>query len=967
MVRNTQICIILVIIFTIPLTGFSQETVENLEITVDNGEIILTWDETPGATGYRILKSTVQGVNIIYVVDNFYNEPLFKSRAFFEVYSYFGGLNFTDEVVLEDFESGTVILYSYPEEDREPNSWSVQSDSTYLGSQYALTVYGNTWKVQDVTPQSVQYNTYWGIAVNTYNSTVGWATPGEIMAFGVGDEENELFYTFRGSEMADSTNWRNTFFCWGDQRMWLFFQLPIGRDWSNAFAYEPTITRFIYVNDEDAASSNGGIYFDYICDITEDMPLPPTLSVDFEVQAADTLTVQFYAEAEDPDSDTLYYHWDFGDGEFSEEQNPLHAYPDNSTYSVQATVFDETGLEDHQSITLMNPVGSVNAEFVMNFTGDCMLGRRYWQEPWSIIPNQGWEVIWEPTLDILGGGADLTYVNLECVFTDDTSEPHPTKQYIFYGQPEYINALAFAGVDGVTLANNHTSDYMEPGFSQTVFHLDTTGIGHFGAGMNEYEAMQPLINFHDGVSVASLGYCNRTGRADNLPPFMEAGPDKFGFTWFTPYALEQTIPQTSQLYDLTIVQVHCGIEYDTTPDTTMGGDSMDLYDGEEPQFPYPLDDDSTTLDMQKMAIDLGADLVVAHHPHVLQGFEVYNNKLIAHSMGNFVFDQNYFETFISMILYTKASREGILKVWFRPVYIDDYIPGEATGELGRNIMHRIADYSRDLETVVMPDYENNVAYIALNDEQISSYEVTENVTAVFIQDPVQVDTAKTYPVDIELDGFVYYIESASGVPDLEIQFGREELWMGNFEEEGSTIWELNSTYETLDHSITYEGDVALKQMSNAQQTEYVSTSLQENMKIQKTKPHTATGWIKTINANSARVEIHYVQSRFGGTVSFETAGGPINGVADWSYFCLDLDIPDNGNYINVYCETDPPYDDESYSWFDEVKVIRWDEAWQELPLEIPYPNNYNFIRIRGGESMEQELVINKIKYNPIGF
>ena len=947
--------------------GFAQEKVTGLTISVQDDNVLLTWDEAPqnsNFTSYKILRDTPQGIFITYTPVNYYVEPFNGDHVFYQVfYDYENSYNPFDEVLIEDFESGNITLTSYPGQDHEPDRWELQSDTTFQGSDYALFVYGNTWKMQEISAKYLEYNTMWGIAIETYNGT-GWNDDdGEIMGFGVGDGENELFYTFRGSQMADSTHWRNTFFWWGEERVWKFFYLPIGRDWSLAYGYEPYITSLIYVNDEDAANSNGGIYFDYICDVTEDMPLPPTVSVDYQLTGPAGLTVDFFADAEDPDSDTLLYYWEFGDGTDSEDQNPTHTYESVEAFSVQVTVSDETGLVDRASIELVPSFGGPNSSVRVNFVGDCMMGRRYWQESWSIIPNYGANAIWEPSLDILGNAADLTFGNLECTFSSDVSQTHPTKQYIFYGHPEYLNALVYAGFDGVTLANNHITDYMYPGITETMFHLDTTGIKHTGAGMDEYEAMQPMVHFSEGVSIATLGYCNRTGRADNLPPFMEAAPNKFGFTWFTPYAVEQTVPEAANLYDIVVVQVHAGTEYAITPDTTLGGDNVTRIFGEEPFPPTPLDDDSTTLDMQRLALDLGADIVVAHHPHVLQGYEVYNGKIIAHSMGNFAFDQYYFETFISMILYVDLTRDGIYKAWFKPVYIDDYYPGEAYGELGKGIIHKIADYSKDLNTVVMPDYENNIAYIALDDAQVSSYETVINGIIEFPLSGTAISDT-SYPKDIGLEGFISSLAVSDSSPGFEVQFGREMLLIGNFEDEGSTVWEVDNYYETYDDQIVFEGDRSLKIYQYSTQNVDGQVFLGNRSPINHNGQYSVTGNVKGINARNARIDVKYYEGRTsGGGTDPVTIGEPITGTQDWTYFSADLEIPDSGNYINIFMENESPIDDEGYAWFDEVKLIRWEEEWHPLPTDVSYPNNYSFIRIRGLEPEDKAIEYELVYYN----
>ncbi len=941
--------------------GETPRPVEGLTISVEGDEVVLRWNPAtvPGGEAlYRVTRSGSDGTCSHLTPLTTHRESRSCQAAVYSV-TVFDPSNRLprDEVIIEDFESGSVALTSYPGEDLEPNSWNLNQTVTYQNSNYSLFVYGNTWKVQSISPVAVTYNSVWGIAVNSYGSG---EYPGEIEALGISDGINEFFYTFRGSEFVDSIHWNVTYHWVGDENTWVFHHLPIGRDWIMAFGYEPNISSLIYVNDEDDWRSNGGIYFDYICDISMDMPQAPTLTVDYEVVEdsinSHGMSIQFTATAVDPDPDTLYFHWDFGDGDESDEQNPIHSYVRPGDYTVQATVHDSTMMFDRRNIELVLPLGAPYSEITVNFTGDAMMGRRYVSG--GIIPNYGPNVIWEPSFPALGGAADISIVNLECPFTNNTNHPHPTKDYIFHGEPEYLTALVFAGIDGVTLANNHTTDYMEPGFIDTRNTLDTLGIKHFGAGLNEYEAMQPAVFFSGGVSVGMLGYCNRTGRIDNLPPFLEAGPNKAGFTWFKEYYIERTVPQAEQLYDVVVAHVHCGTEYSTRPDTTMGGDALP-----PPTMPFPPPIDSTTLLLQYQTLDLGADLVVAHHPHVLQGYRVYNGKLIAHSMGNFAFDQYYFETFPSMILYTEMNRQGIFKAYFKPVFIDDYIPQIAKGELARNIIDRIADYSQYLNTTVIPDYESCRGLIALGEHQIVS-RTAYGCGRVTI--PQGNEITISHPLEIWGNGFLCRIDSITGSEGpFEVQFGREMLWVGNFEDEGSTIWNLNSDSETIDSVITLHGSGALRLTTHALQGGPTVANMENRMRWIWGEDHTICGWIKGINAGGAYPEIVYYRGRTGGEPRYtQPIGDPLRGTFDWTYFCEDLNIGNQGYYGDFTFVNGPPYDDEGYAWFDEVKVIRWEDEWHTVPTEVPAPNNVHFIRLRSPNCGDETL---KAHYNEIEY
>jgi hypothetical protein len=97
----------------------------------------------------------------------------------------------------------------------------------------------------------------------------------------------------------------------------------------------------------------------------------------------------------------------------------------------------------------------------------------------------------------------------------------------------------------------------------------------------------------------------------------------------------------------------------------------------------------------QQAIDDGADLVVCHHPHVLQGFELYQGKLIAHSLGNFVFDQDFLSTFGSAILRVVFEETDLLEARVYPVVVDRYRPVPVTGKAARDIVQTLHERSHE--------------------------------------------------------------------------------------------------------------------------------------------------------------------------------------------------------------------------------------------------------------------------------
>ena len=140
----------------------------------------------------------------------------------------------------------------------------------------------------------------------------------------------------------------------------------------------------------------------------------------------------------------------------------------------------------------------------------------------------------------------------------------------------------------------------------------------------------------------------------------------------TPYDLTAMTSAISDLRSsgaaLIVVQFHSGFQFSEVKSSFVEGAAHD-------------------------AIDAGADMVIAHHPHVLQGFEFYKDRFIAYSLGNFVFDQDFLATFPSMVLRTVFEGTNLLEVRAYPVVIDDYRPAAIGGEAARQLLQTVSERS----------------------------------------------------------------------------------------------------------------------------------------------------------------------------------------------------------------------------------------------------------------------------------
>lgn len=201
--------------------------------------------------------------------------------------------------------------------------------------------------------------------------------------------------------------------------------------------------------------------------------------------------------------------------------------------------------------------------------------------------------------------ADIVFGNLECCLAT-SGQPVP-KRYNFRGHPRGALALAESGFDVVSLANNHALDYGKPALAETLEHLRQAGVVAVGAGRTLAEARALRIVKVRGVRVGFLAYLGL------FPSILPLRADEPAIDMADLPRLRHEVAAARRKVDLLVVSMHSGVEQSRTPSPRQRA-------------------------IAHAAIDAGADLVIGHHPHVVQPVERYRGKIIAYSLGNFVFD-----------------------------------------------------------------------------------------------------------------------------------------------------------------------------------------------------------------------------------------------------------------------------------------------------------------------------------------
>ena len=301
---------------------------------------------------------------------------------------------------------------------------------------------------------------------------------------------------------------------------------------------------------------------------------------------------------------------------------------------------------------------SVGEDLLLSFTGDCILGTDEYFAWDTGLPAYydlyGPEYFLKNVRSIFEED-DLTIVNMEGTLTEETARVE--KQFAFKGNPYYVKILTSSSVEAANVANNHSHDYGEKSFQDTVNILETNGIRTFG-----YDDVAILEV--KGIRVGMFGIYELDDHLERIPQ------------------VKQDIAKLKeQQADIIVAVFHWSNELVTVPDENQ-------------------------VTLAHLAIDEGADVVVGHHPHVVQGIEEYKGKMIAYSLGNFCFGGNTHPTEMDTFIFQqKFAMNGAKNITASEYHVipcrvssettyNNYQPTPLTGEEAKETMNKIQERSQ---------------------------------------------------------------------------------------------------------------------------------------------------------------------------------------------------------------------------------------------------------------------------------
>ena len=270
--------------------------------------------------------------------------------------------------------------------------------------------------------------------------------------------------------------------------------------------------------------------------------------------------------------------------------------------------------------------------------------------------------------------ADLSFGNLECTVSYRGS-PVPGKAFTFRGSPGALPAVREAGIDVVSHANNHARDFGTDAIMDSFFFLDANAIGRCGSGADYAAAHTPAFLNANGLRVAFLAY------NDVDWPGWTAGAGYPGVANAANAAgMASDIVAAKARADLVVVSFHWGTEREY------------VANGRQRELAH-------------LAVNCGADLILGHHPHVIQGFEIYNGKLIVYSLGNFVFNPGAPQCNYTILAHITMDAGGFRRAVIYPALIGGGRPAIMTGTEAAIWLRQVAGLSAAMGTPFTVDGE----------------------------------------------------------------------------------------------------------------------------------------------------------------------------------------------------------------------------------------------------------------------
>ncbi len=543
------------------------------------------------------------------------------------------------------------------------------------------------------------------------------------------------------------------------------------------------------------------------------------------------------------------------------------------------------------------------------------------------------------------GLSDLFFVNLETPVLSDNrvymhkaqgrdAVYHPSKAYAFASRSESLAALKASGVTLVGLANNHVYDALETGVTETLSALETSGFqlgrGSFGLGRATDEAWRPAIvsvSRRDGADagraptqVAVVG-CTTISGKEHLIDYV-ASANKGGAPMCDVTRVAKAVRAARMAADVVIFMVHGGKEY-----------------GREPTPPVTRFTDA--------ALSAGADFVINHHPHVVSGFASpaaaeplpgkprQPERLVAWSLGNFVFDQTVWPTFESYVLFLQLRKGTLVRAYVEPLALERFTPKAVVGGLADFVASGAAGRAG------------------------GNYLMDDGAVELFPRAARKLVT-RTVTADAHSKNGTALLTHVGEVPRSSTRLGRDLLWVGGFENEilgadasEGPLWQFEGPDKEISRRFAGEGLYGAALSRDPRDTKDIVLTHKHRFLARPGAMVTVAGRARSTSGRLS-VEVSWYKDTKGGSYKREVFVAPVPADGAWHEFRYDILVPEDisagepGGTPSDDVETPgqveakpafalyfrlPPEGSAHLAAFDGLRVVEWAPLGTKPTLE----------------------------------
>ncbi|WP_164012245.1 CapA family protein [Pyxidicoccus trucidator] len=592
----------------------------------------------------------------------------------------------------------------------------------------------------------------------------------------------------------------------------------------------------------------------------------------------------------------------------------------------------------------------------MLFGGDVSLGRRFLdpseQTPRDRVPEDHPDALIRASDPLPGTKevfthirpffqvAEFRVVNLETPVTDAPKTPHGSKDFAFFTLPGSLPALKWLGVDYVSLGNNHVYDYLASGLEDTLRHVTAAGFSHSGAGRTPDEAFRPWRTSLAGAPYSFVSMCSISG-SDHEHTYVATATQGGAADLRDSARVAATLGGERAAGRVPIAQLHTGTEYSERPA-------------------------GFTKHQLRNAVDQGAALVIAHHPHTPQGFLRYRGVLVAQSLGNLAFDQDRLETMVGLLTEVELRGATVSRARALPVYLEDYRPRPVTGELAELTLRNLSELSREGDVTLVPHLASGELLPEGTEAAVAERKVDV---------PVTVDASGRATVDLrpfrregESLAVVEVVDSGGQRVDVRrLRAGRDVLLHGDFEDHDvdgdaneAVRWELEGGAGFVCQDSPHRGAAALCQTRAASERKPAVVDLRNRLRLPgfaEGRPRqslTVVGWLRGTGAGAFHVTVQYQPIQFYKVLGEQEVLRHPGGTFDWTQVDTDLTFPTAPARPDLYnapwalqlsLRSAPPARGVGLFAMDDLAVVAWERDSEGGMLRLETPQPRDFVRV----------------------